>query len=58
MTFPENGAIAAGDAQNGALGLANGASYYYREIDSGQRKAIHAAGGDSPTWPGVIPACY
>jgi len=44
MTLPENGAIAAGEASNGALGLANGASYYYREIDSGQRKAIHAAG--------------
>jgi len=44
MTFPENGAIAAGDAPNGALGLANGASYYYREIDSGQRKVIHEAG--------------
>lgn len=44
MTIPENGAIA-GEAPNGALGLANGASaYYYREIDSGQRKAIHAAG--------------
>ncbi len=44
MTIPENGAIAAGDVPNGALGLANGASYYYREIDSSQRKAIHAAG--------------
>jgi Serine dehydrogenase proteinase len=44
MTLPENGAIAAGEAPNGALGLANGASYYYREIDSAQRKAVHAAG--------------
>jgi hypothetical protein len=43
MTIPENGAIAAGEP-NGALGLANGASYYYREIDAGQRKAIQAAG--------------
>jgi len=45
MTIPESGPIAAGDAPNGALGLANGAaSYYYRDIDAGQRKTIHEAG--------------
>jgi Serine dehydrogenase proteinase len=45
MTIPESGPIAAGDASNGALGLANGAaSYYYRDIDAGQRKIIHEAG--------------
>jgi len=44
MTIPENGAIAAGDVADGALGLTNGISINYREIDSGQRKAIHALG--------------
>jgi hypothetical protein len=44
MTIPENGGIAAGDVADGALGLTNGISINYRELDSGQRKAIHALG--------------
>ena len=44
MTIPENGAIAAGDVADGALGLTNGISINYREIDPGQRKAIRTLG--------------
>jgi Serine dehydrogenase proteinase len=44
MTISANGGIAASDAPNGALGLTDTASFYYREIDAGQRQAIQAAG--------------
>jgi hypothetical protein len=44
MTIPESGPIAAGEAPNGALGLANGASYYYRELNSAQLEKIREAG--------------
>jgi Serine dehydrogenase proteinase len=43
MTISANGLIAGTDGANG-LGLADGASYYYREIDASQRRKIHAAG--------------
>jgi hypothetical protein len=44
MTISANGGIAASDAPNGALGLTDTASFYYREIDAGQRQVIQAAG--------------
>jgi Serine dehydrogenase proteinase len=43
MTISPNVPIAGADRSNG-LGLADGASFYYRDIDSSQRKAIQAAG--------------
>src|SRR5258707_1268111 len=44
MTISENGSLAGGDRQNGALGLADSGSFYYREIDSPQRRKIQAEG--------------
>lgn len=44
MTIPANGPVAGADGPNGGLGLADSGSFYYREIDPGQRTAIHAAG--------------
>jgi hypothetical protein len=44
MTISANGPLAAADAQNGALGLAESASAYYREIDPVQRRRIQAEG--------------
>ncbi len=44
MTISENGSLAGGDRQNGALGLADSGSFYYREIDSAQRRKIQAEG--------------
>lgn len=44
MTISANGSAAGGDGQNGAIGLADTGSLYYREIDSTQRRKIHAAG--------------
>lgn len=44
MTISANGSLDGGDGQNGALGLADSGSYYYREIDRAQRSKIHAAG--------------
>jgi hypothetical protein len=43
MTISPNAPIAGAVGSNG-LGLADGASFYYRDIDSSQRKAIQAAG--------------
>jgi len=43
MTISANGPIAGAGGANG-LGLTDGASYYYREIDASQRRKIHAAG--------------
>ena len=43
MTISENGAIPGGNGSTG-IGLADTGSFYYREIDSGQRKRIHALG--------------
>ncbi len=44
MTISENGAVPGGNG-SGAIGLTDTASFYYREIDSGQRKRIHDLGG-------------
>jgi Serine dehydrogenase proteinase len=44
MTMPANGGMAATDGPNGALGLTDTASFYYRELDAGQRQAVQAAG--------------
>ena len=44
MTISANGPIAGADSPNGSLGLADSGSFYYREIDSSQRKKIHDAG--------------
>src|SRR5215472_11039762 len=44
MTISAEGPIAGTNGLNGGLGLANGGSTYFREIDQRQRKAIHAAG--------------
>jgi Serine dehydrogenase proteinase len=43
MTISENGAVPGGNG-SGAIGLTDTASFYYREIDSGQRKRIHDLG--------------
>ena len=39
-----NGSLADGEGQNGALGLAENGSLFYREIDSGQRRRIQEQG--------------
>jgi Serine dehydrogenase proteinase len=44
MTIPENGSPDGADGRNGAVGLADSASLYYREIDSAQRRKIQAVG--------------
>ena len=44
MTIPEDGPIAGAGRPNGSLGLADSGSFYYRELDAGQRRLIHAAG--------------
>jgi Serine dehydrogenase proteinase len=44
MTISANGPIAGADGPNGGSGLADSGSFYYREIDSSQRRTIHAAG--------------
>jgi Serine dehydrogenase proteinase len=43
MTISENGAVPGGNG-SAAIGLTDTASFYYREIDSGQRKRIHDLG--------------
>ena len=44
MTISADGPIAGTNGPNGSLGLANGGSTYFREIDAGQRMAIRARG--------------
>jgi Serine dehydrogenase proteinase len=44
MTISADGPMAGTNGLNGGLGLANGGSHYFREIDPGQRVAIRAAG--------------
>jgi hypothetical protein len=44
MTISANGSQAEGNGQNGALGLTDTASSYYREIDPVQRRKIQAEG--------------
>jgi len=44
MTISADGPIAGTNGPNGGLGLANGGSHYFREIDPGQRMAIRTAG--------------
>jgi hypothetical protein len=44
MTISANGSTTGGDVPNGPIGLAENGSFYYRELDSTQRKAMHAAG--------------
>jgi hypothetical protein len=44
MTISANGALAGGEGQNGAIGLADSGSFYYREIDSAQRRKLQVAG--------------
>jgi Serine dehydrogenase proteinase len=44
MTISENGPIAGAERPNGSIGLVDSGSFYYREIDSTQRRAIHDAG--------------
>jgi Serine dehydrogenase proteinase len=44
MTISANGSLGGGDGQSGAIGLADSGSFYYREIDSAQRRKIQAAG--------------
>jgi hypothetical protein len=44
MTISENGSMVGGEAANGPIGLAENGSFFYRDLDAGQRKAIHAAG--------------
>lgn len=44
MTISADGPIAGTNGPNGGLGLANGGSFYFREIDPGQRMAIRARG--------------
>jgi hypothetical protein len=44
MTISADGPIAGTNGPNGSLGLANGGSIYFREIDPGQRRAIRARG--------------
>lgn len=44
MTIPDNGSAAGEDGRNGAVGLADSGSFYYREIDSAQQRKIQAAG--------------
>src|SRR3984885_6088246 len=43
MTISENGTLA-GEGQNGALGLADSGSSYYRDADPAQRRRIQAEG--------------
>jgi len=43
MTISANGAVPVGNGSTG-IGLADSGSFYYREIDSGQRAKIHALG--------------
>src|SRR6266496_584026 len=43
MTISANGPVSGGNGSTG-LGLADSGSFYYREIDSGQRTKIHALG--------------
>lgn len=43
MTISANGAVPVGNGSTG-IGLADTASFYYREIDSGQRRKIRALG--------------
>src|SRR6266496_4239120 len=43
MTISANGPVPGGNGSTG-LGLADSGSFYYREIDSGQRTKIHALG--------------
>jgi hypothetical protein len=45
MTISANGPLAGENGQNGALGLADSPSSYYREIDPAQRRKIQAEGG-------------
>jgi hypothetical protein len=44
MTISAEGPIAGTNGLNGGLGLANGGTTYFREVDAGQRRAIYAAG--------------
>jgi hypothetical protein len=44
MTISANGPIAGTDGPNGGLGLADTGSFYYREIDPAQKRAIQEAG--------------
>jgi|HubBroStandDraft_4_1064222.scaffolds.fasta_scaffold13309_3 hypothetical protein len=44
MTISENGTLAGGEGQNGALGLADSGSSYYRDADPAQRRKIQAEG--------------
>jgi Serine dehydrogenase proteinase len=44
MTIPGNGSHAEADGRDAAVGLADNASFYYREVDSAQQKKIQAAG--------------
>jgi Serine dehydrogenase proteinase len=44
MTIPDNGSPPGADGRNGAVGLADSGSFYYREIDSAQQRKIQAAG--------------
>jgi hypothetical protein len=44
MTIPANGPVPGTDGPDGGLGLADSGSFYFREIDAGQRQAIRAAG--------------
>jgi hypothetical protein len=44
MTISADGPIAGTNGPNGSLGLANGGSIYFREIDAGQRMALRARG--------------
>src|SRR6266581_9512682 len=43
MTISANGPVPEGNGSTG-LGLADSGSFYYREIDSGQRTKIHSLG--------------
>jgi len=55
MTISENGSMLGGEAANGPIGLAENGSYFYRDLDPGQRKAIHAAGRKFASLAGGAP---
>src|SRR5215469_1942880 len=55
MTISADGPIAGTNGPNGGLGLANGGSYYFREIDPAQRMAIRATGREFARMTGGDP---
>jgi len=55
VTISENGSMLGGESANGPIGLAENGSFFYRDLDPGQRKAIHAAGRKFASLAGGAP---